>query len=55
MYSIAWMENAENSDLVSETLRKQFKVVRDRASANHTYLQVRAAGCWLDGWMDGSC
>jgi hypothetical protein len=35
------MENAESSDLVSETLRKQFKLVRERTSANRTYLQVR--------------
>ena len=39
LFSIAWMENADDNDLSKETLEEQFKEVRDRTSQNGTYVQ----------------
>lgn len=37
LYSVAWMENADEADLTLETLKKQFQLVKQRVSQNYTY------------------
>lgn len=39
LYSVAWMEDAESSDLTNETLLQQYKNVKVRTSQNFTYEQ----------------
>lgn len=39
LYSVSWMENSDHSNLLKETLEKQFELVRDRTSQNGSYLQ----------------
>lgn len=39
LFSVAWLENADKADLTRETLKKQFQVVKYRASSNWTYSQ----------------
>lgn len=39
LYSVAWMENSESTDLTSETLEQQFELVKSRTSNNFTYMQ----------------
>lgn len=39
LYSVAWMEDSETSDLTVETLEQQYGLVRIRTSANFTYSQ----------------
>jgi legumain len=39
LYSVAWMEDADASDLNRETLKKQFQRVKERVSQNFTYAQ----------------
>ncbi|MEW5298633.1 MAG: hypothetical protein WDW36_001729 [Sanguina aurantia] len=38
LYSVAWMENAEQADLTRETLEAQFKLLQQRTSNNFTYV-----------------
>lgn len=37
--SVAWMEDADESNLTVETLKKQFETVQRRTSQNFTYIQ----------------
>jgi hypothetical protein len=37
--SVAWLEDADCSDLSQETLKKQYQAIRSRVSANWTYMQ----------------
>ena len=39
LYSVAWMEDSEANDLTSESLKAQFKKVKQRTSRNETYVQ----------------
>ncbi|WIA36624.1 hypothetical protein OEZ86_007912 [Tetradesmus obliquus] len=39
LYSVAWMEDAEASDLTHETLLQQYKSIKRRTSQNFTYEQ----------------
>lgn len=39
LYSVAWLENADASDLKTETLQKQYELVKTRTSHNGTYSQ----------------
>jgi legumain len=39
LYSVAWMEDAEASDLTHETLLQQYKSIKRRTSQNFTYDQ----------------
>jgi hypothetical protein len=39
LYSVAWMEDAEVSDLTQETLLQQYKSIKRRTSQNFTYEQ----------------
>jgi hypothetical protein len=39
LYSVAWMEDAEVSDLTQETLLQQYKSIKRRTSQNFTYDQ----------------
>lgn len=39
LYSVAWLENADVSDLTIETLKKQFQLVKQRTSQNYTFSQ----------------
>jgi hypothetical protein len=39
LYSVAWMEDAEVSDLTRETLLQQYKSIKRRTSQNFTYEQ----------------
>jgi hypothetical protein len=48
LYSVSWMENAEDCDLRAETLAAQFELVRWRTSANWSYVQGSHAMEWGD-------
>lgn len=39
LYSVSWMEDAENNNINDETLKKQFDRVKSRTSKNFTFLQ----------------
>jgi legumain len=39
LYSVAWMENADQADLNSESLEKQYQLVAQRTSQNGSYSQ----------------
>lgn len=39
LFSVAWMEDSDVSDLRVETLKKQFQLVKARTSSNFTYMQ----------------
>lgn len=39
LYSVAWMEDADENDLTHETLKKQYQRVKQRTSQNFTYNQ----------------
>ncbi len=38
LYSVAWMENSEQSDMTHETLEQQYQLLKERTSANFTYI-----------------
>ena len=46
LYSVAWLEDSDTSDLTGESLKKQFQRVRARTSANFTYRQGSHAMRW---------
>jgi len=39
LYSVSWMEDADQNDLTHETLKKQYQRVKQRTSQNFTYNQ----------------
>lgn len=41
LYSVSWIELADAVDLEEWSLQKQFKAIRARTSAHHTYRHVR--------------
>ncbi|GBF90083.1 hypothetical protein Rsub_02791 [Raphidocelis subcapitata] len=53
LYSVAWMEDAESSDLTAETLEAQFHRLRLRTSNNFSYVQGSHVMRYGDLGMDG--